>query len=134
MGVALVQGNIAWPGVEATVRPYLRSAMSAGADRDWTLDQVLEQLHAGAWGLYGVSDGDHLVGAGVTAITCYGKRNVLEIILFGADINSQQWKETLNSLKEQAKLRGCSAVVGRGRPGWARYLGATPIHQFEIEV
>ena len=132
--LTLVRGGIDWPGVQAAVSPYLRLAMQEGADRDWSFDQVLEMLRDGRWALYGVVRDGTLIGAGATTVTAYGKRRVLEIILFGADINSEDWVETLNSLKEQAKLMGCSAVVGRGRPGWARYLRATPIHAFEIEV
>ena len=131
----LVRGNSRWPGTWSQVEPYLVDAMTEGADKDWSLEQVREQLDNGVWGLYGVAGDDgRLIGAGVTAITRYGQRSVMEIILFGADINSEQWKETLSALKEEAKLMGCKAIHGRGRPGWARYLGATPIHSFEVCV
>ena len=132
--VRLVRGNIDWPGTYALVLPYVESAMKEGADRDWTMDQVLVKLQTGEWGLYGVLRGDEVTGAGVTAITQFGKRRVMEIILFGADINSRQWIETLDALKAEARRFECSALQGRGRAGWARYLDATPIHSFEIEV
>lgn len=131
----LLRGNIAWPGVEEQVTPYLRKAMEAvDGEKDWSLTQVLEMLRAGHWGLYGVMAEDKLIGAGVTAVQHYGQRSVLEVVMFGADASSEVWIETLNCLKEEAKLMGCKAIQGRGRPGWARYLNATPLNLFEIEV
>lgn len=134
MSVSLEQVDISWDGVEETVLPYLNAAMVRGENRDWTMEQVLEKLRENDWGLYLVMDRGKPIGAGVTAITCYGMRKVLDIIMFGADIQSKEWKKVLDSLKAQAKLHGCSAVGGRGRPGWARYLGATPVNAFELEV
>lgn len=133
--IALIPAPIDWPGVKQKVMPYLESAMSEGADRDWTIDQVVKNIQLGAWGLYGVvANGDQIIGAGVVTTTAYGKRNVLEVILFGADVGAAQWKEVLDLLKREAAAFGCSAIQGRGRPGWARYLGATPINAFELEV
>ncbi len=130
----LVRGSIAWPGVEEAVTPYLRKALAEGGDKDWDLPQILDLLRAGRWGLYGVTHEGRLIGAGTTCIQHYGKRSVLEIVMFAADIGSKAWQETLSAMREEAKLLGCSAIQGRGRPGWARYLGASPVHGFEIEV
>ena len=133
--VQLLRGNIAWPGVEEMVTPYLRKALAeADGEKDWGLTQILDLLRAGHWGLYGVVHDGRLIGAGTTCIQHYGKRSVLEIVMFAADINSEAWRETLSAMKEEAKLLGCKAIQGTGRPGWARYLDATPIYKFEIEV
>jgi hypothetical protein len=131
----LVRGAIDWPGTADAVLPFLQAAHAEGAYRDWSMEQVLDHLRAEHWALYGtVDDEGHLLGAGVVCITRYGQRSVLEIILFGAELQSQQWVETLDQLKAVARRNGCSAVQGRGRPGWARYLGASPINTFELEV
>ena len=131
----MVRGSSRWPGTWAQVEPYLADALAEGADKDWSLGQVRENLDSGRWGLYGVvTDDGRLIGAGCTAIASYGLRNVLEIILFAANINSGQWVETLVQLKLEAKLMGCAAIQGRGRPGWTRYLQAEPVNLFEIEV
>ena len=131
----LVRGSSRWPETWSQVEPYLRDALTKGGDKDWSLEQIRGNLDSGRWGLYGVvSEEEGLVGAGCTAVSSYGLRNVLEIILFAANINSGQWVETLAQLKQEAKLMGCTAIQGRGRPGWARYLKAEPVNLFEIEV
>jgi hypothetical protein len=131
----LVRGAIDWPGTAEAVMPFLQAAHAEGAHRDWSMEQVVDHLRADHWALYAVLDDDGKpLGAGVVCVTHYGLRSVLEIILFGAELQSQQWIETLDQLKVVAMRNGCSAVQGRGRPGWARYLGASPINTFELEV
>jgi hypothetical protein len=114
--------------------PYLESAHAEGANKDWSMAQVIDMLRSDTWMLLGVIKEADICGAGAVCVTRTGLRSVLEIVLFGADMNSKQWIETLDQLKTLAARYGCTAIQGRGRPGWARYLRATPTNSWELEV
>jgi hypothetical protein len=116
------------------VRPFLESGYAEGAHKDWSMAQILDRVRSEEWAMYATVSEKKVTGAGVVCVSQYGIRRVLEIVLFGAEQNSLEWAETLNDLKVVARRLGCNAIQGRGRAGWARYLRATPIHVFEIEV
>lgn len=130
----LVPASVVWPGVWTTVVPYLTRALEKAQVPEWTLDQVYDNVASGQWALYGVVDNWNVVGAGVVAVSDYGLRRVLEVVLFGADEHTKTWEGVLDSLKEVAKSMGCAAIRCEGRPGWERALEMKRINLFEIEV
>ena len=131
----LVHASIDWPGTWEQVMPHLSKAMAEGMYRDWTLEQVREQVLAGLWGLYGVVDDEgQVIGAGVVTVAVTGRRRALEVLLFGAIASTHTWRDLLAPLKDLARSMDCSVLKGQGRPGWARALeGATAIACFEVD-
>jgi hypothetical protein len=132
--ITLVRVSVDWPGSLEQVMPFLAAGHAEGAHRDWSIEQILDRVRCEEWAMYATVREDKVTGAGVVCVAQYGLRRVLEIILFGAEPNSYDWQQTMSDLKQLARRLGCSAISGRGRPGWARYLGATPTNSWELEV
>jgi len=131
----LIQANVKQPGLWDKVRPYFEIALSRGGDKDWSLYDLYVAFATGRLTLWTLVSGGRIVGAGATTVTEYPRRQVMEIVAMGTDKNTEQlWLPLLEHLKKVASSLGCSAVVGTGRDGWARKLGAEERRVFEVAV
>jgi hypothetical protein len=135
METELVWADPRWPGVWAQTRDYIAAALERGENKDWGLEDLRGAAISGHLTLWGFVTDGKITGAGMTTVTHYPKRRVLEIVAMGADKQSEDyWLPLLERLKAAARSMGCSAVVGTGRPGWARKLGAKERRVFEVEL
>lgn len=134
--LTLVRADPRYPGIWDTVAPYLQRAIEHGAG-DWVLGDFYDAAvgeRVALWAL--VRGGETVFGAGVTCITRYPQRAVLEVIAFGADIQTEaEWRKLLEELKNRAHATGATAIMGTGRDGWARMLKADRTRTvWELEV
>ena len=132
----LIRIDPRWPGAWGTVRGFLQDALERGnGNKDWSLEDIREAAigdHVALWGLVG---NNHVYGAGVTTVTHYPQRRVLEVLAMGCERDTEdQWLPLLAHLKQVAQAFGCSAILGTGRPGWARKLNAEERRVFEIPL
>jgi len=132
----LIRIDPRWPGAWGTIRGFLKDALERGNGyKDWSLEDFHEAAVSGHVALWGLVDNNHVYGAGVTAVTHYPQRRVLEVVAFGCERNTEeQWLSLREHFLELARSFGCSAILGTGRPGWARKLGAEERRVFEIAV
>ena len=132
----LVRIDPRWPGAWGTVRGFLNDALERGnGNKDWSLEDLREAAIGDRVALWGLVGNNHVYGAGVTTITQYPQRRVLEVLALGCERDTEeQWLPLLEHLRGLARALGCSAILGTGRPGWARKLGAEERRVFEVEV
>lgn len=117
-----------------SVAGFLNDALIKGEGiKDWTLEDVRDMASQGQVNVWALIDNNVLEGAGVTTETVYPRRKVLEILLLGARTGSA-WMKLLPVMKSLARAIGAQYVVGSGRPGWARKLGAKQRIHWEIEA
>lgn len=132
----LVPVHPRYPGAWASLFPYLDRALQRGdGTRDWGLSDMFKRAEQGFVQLWAwVVDG-RIRGAGLTCRTVYPRRAVLEVLAFGADPGHEDgWLQELPVLKDLARGGGMAAIIGAGRPGWARKLGAKERRVFEIDM
>lgn len=121
----------AWPALSH----YLESALNrGGGNRDWSLDDIYQAAYQGKIQLWAIQNGKKFVGAGATCDTHYPQRWVVEVLLLGCDANYEYPQQALKIFKEMAKARGADALVGTGRPGWAKLLNAEERRIFEVKL
>jgi hypothetical protein len=137
MEVMLLRVDPRWPGAWDQLAPYFEAALTrGGGDADWSLDdiyQAAEREEVALWG--GVMDRHRIAGAAVTRITVYPRRRVLEVLAMGADPDHEDaWMECLAQLSDLARHMGATAIIGTGRPGWARKLGVSERRVFELPL
>ena len=132
----LVRVDPRWPGAWGTVRGFLSEALERGnGNKDWSLEDLREAAIGDRVALWGLVGNNHVYGAGVTTITQYPQRRVLEVLALGCERDTEeQWLPLLEHLRNLARALGCSAILGTGRPGWARKIGAEERRVFEVEV
>ena len=132
----LIRIDPRWPGAWGTVRGFLNDALERGnGNKDWSLEDLREAAIGDRVALWGLVGNNHVYGAGVTTITQYPQRRVLEVLALGCERDTEeQWLPLLEHLRNLARALGCSAILGTGRPGWARKLGAEERRVFEVEV
>lgn len=131
----LVPADPRVPGVWDTVRDYLEAALVRGAEKDWDLASLRWAIESGALRLYAFVKGSKVFGAGVSSEIVYPKRKVLEIVLMScAPGHEEDWRRVFEQFKSQARGSGFSSIIGTGRPGWARKLGANERRIFEVDL
>jgi len=132
----LIRIDPRWPGAWGTVRGFLKDALErGGGNKDWSLEDLFKAAIVDQVALWGLVSNNHVYGAGVTVVTQYPQRRVLEVLAFGCERDTEeQWMPVLEQLQSLALAHGCSAILGTGRPGWARKLGAEERRVFEVEV
>ena len=132
----LIRIDPRWPGAWGTVRGFLQDALErGGGNKDWSLQDIREAAIGNRVALWGLVNDNHVYGAGVTVVTHYPQRSVLEVVALGCERDTEeQWLPLLEQLRSLAHALGCSAILGTGRPGWARKLGAEERRVFEVEV
>jgi hypothetical protein len=125
MSVELIRVDPRFPGTWEKLSGYLELALAEGGEKDWSLQDVFQAASAGAVQLWGLIDAGNVFGAAVTVESTYPQRKVLEVLLTGTEPHTEdKWLECLAQIKAIAKAFGASTLVGTGRPGWARKLGA----------
>ena len=132
----LIRIDPRWPGAWGTIRGFLKDALERGNGyKDWSLQDIREAAIGNRVALWGLVNDNHVYGAGVTTVTHYPQRSVLEVVALGCEHDTEeQWLPLLEHLRDLARALGCSAILGTGRPGWARKLGAEERRVFEVEV
>jgi hypothetical protein len=122
----LVRVDPRYPGAWEAVEPFLQAALTrGGGDRDWLIEDVRASTSSGETALWAVVTAGRVFGAVVTREIYYPRRKVMEVLLTGTEANTDQiWAQCLDQLKYFAKLIGCQTLLGTGRPGWGRKLGA----------
>ena len=132
----LVRVDPRWPGAWDALQNFLRAALERGGGlKDWSLQDLREAAQTERVALWGVVDDDRVLGATVTVVTQYPQRRVLEVLAMGCERDTEeQWLPLLDHLKQVAQAFGCSAILGTGRPGWARKLNAEERRVFEIPL
>jgi hypothetical protein len=100
----------------------------------WDIEGVLDAIARGQVLLIKCEDGGQLLGAGVVNIEHdIDHRRALVVHLFGSE-SGVGWEALFEPLQAFARDLGCDCVRGFGRPGWARKLGAKPIHGWEVDI
>jgi len=122
-------------GAWESLSPFLSQALErGGGNRDWSLDDIYQHAYQGHVQLWSMQTVDRFVGAGVTCDTHYPQRWVVEILLLGCEPNYGYPQQALKIFREMAKKRGAHSLVGTGRPGWAKFLGAEERRIFEVKL
>jgi len=125
-----------WPGAWEALQGFLSEALERGnGNKDWSLQDLFDAAVSERVALWGLVEDGSVYGAGITTVTQYPQRRVLEILALGCKHDTEeQWLPLLEHVKQIARAFGCSAILGTGRPGWARKLGAEERRVFEVEV
>ena len=130
----LIRVDPRYPGAWSVLSRYLQEALErGGGDKDWSVDDIYSGVVSGHLALWAMIKDDAIFGGGVTCVQHYPKRKVLEILAMGADQDSP-WGECLEKLAVHAQEMGLTAIIGTGRAGWARHLGAKERRVFEIDL
>ena len=125
-----------WPGAWEALKGFLSEALERGnGNKDWSLQDLYDAAVSERVALWGLVEDGSVYGAGITTVTQYPQRRVLEILALGCKHDTEeQWLPLLEHVKQIARVFGCSAILGTGRPGWARKLGAEERRVFEVAV
>ena len=125
-----------WPGAWEALQGFLRDALErGGGNKDWSLQDLFDAAVSERVALWGLVEDGGIYGAGITTVTQYPQRRVLEVLALGCERDTEeQWRPLLEHIKQIARAFGCSAILGTGRPGWARKLGAEERRVFEVAV
>ena len=132
----LIRVDPRWPGAWYALKGFLADALEKGnGGKDWSLDDIRAAAIEGHVALWGLVKNNGIYGAGVTTVTQYPRRRVLEVLALGCEKDTEElWRPLLDHLRGLAQSLGCSAIIGTGRPGWGRKLGAAERRIFEIEI
>lgn len=125
-----------WPGAWETIKGYFQRAVEAAdAAKSWGVEDIYSEAEAGRMQLWGVRDGDEIIGAVATQELLFPKRRVLEVCFAGAnDQSEERWLPLFKTLSQMARRAGFAGLMFGGRKGWARKLpGVKPIYKFEVE-
>ena len=116
------------------LRSFFESAMArGGTSADWTVDDIFDVLDGKRmvpWGLY---LGDELCGVGITRVVRRPRRKLLDVMAL-AIAPGHSFKQWLPALMMMARDVRADAIIGAGRKGWARALGATQLYSWELPV
>jgi len=114
--------------------PFLEEALEG--DKDWSIDDLRVGCERGDLTLWlGLTDEGNVFGSAVTCVMVYPKRKTMHILAMGSEPKHEDdWVDAFRRLKRWAHNQGMSAITGQGRRGWARKLGATEHHVFEVEL
>ena len=114
---------------------YLALAIERGhGSSDWDIDDLLEAIKTDdeilQWGLYLHGK---IRGVGVTSVIERPKRRLLNVMALAIDpgLSFKMWLPALMMLANDLKVQ---AVVGAGRKGWARAMGAKQLYSWELPV
>ena len=132
----LVRVDPRYPGVWDDLVGYLADGLDyGGGSKDWDAGDIYDAACKGAVALWAIISHERVIGSVVTTMTTYPRRQVLEVLVMGADRGSEpHWRECLSQLADLARASGASAIIGTGRPGWARKLGAEERRVFELPI
>lgn len=130
----LVRVDPRYPGAWDNLVPYIQSALyNGGGIVDWKAEDVYRAAVEGTVELWALVHDDIIFGALVTCSTTYPQRKVLEILVLATDTQTEtQWFQMFDGFKQMAKAGGFDAIIGTGRPGWAKKLNALERRVFEV--
>jgi hypothetical protein len=116
------------------MRDHLALAIERGdgAD-DWTVDDILASLKGDRlipWGLY-LADECH--GIGITRLVVRPKRRLLDVMALSLSpgLSFRIWFPALLMLARDLQV---DAIIGAGRKGWARAMGAKQLYSWELPL
>ena len=132
----LIPIDVRWPGAWEELKEYFDEALErSGASKSWAVEDLRQLALSGALQLWGVVHEGKLIGAASTQEIRYPQRRVLEIPFCAANSNTEEfWIPIYKDLREKAKQAGFAALVGGGRPGWARKLGGRTVYRCEFDL
>lgn len=132
----LVRVDPYFPGSWDLLVPYITSALyNGGGIVDWTPGDVFAASASGQVELWALVSGADVFGALVTCTTTFPQRKVMEILVLGTDAHAEdKWLEMLVEFKQKVKAAGFDAIIGTGRPGWAKKLHAIERRVFEVKL
>lgn len=117
------------PASWEAVEPYLQEAIEqADGHLSWNAEGMRDAAihNRERFALWVLQTMQEPVGAMFTCFTSYPNRTVLEVVALAARSNViTNWGLLTDVVKTYARFHGASAVVGRGRPAWAKFLKAT---------
>ena len=87
----------------------------------WSAPDVLDDVEADRLTLWAVADESRLWGIVVTEVETAANYAIGVIALCAGD-EQARWLHLLPELEEWAACNGCSEMMVKGRPGWARRL------------
>lgn len=133
--VEMVRANDQGHPLQGFAGPYLQKALDEGSIRRWDLSDVFAQVHNNELDLWVLTADGKPFGAVVTAMQVYPKQKMIEVLLLGTDKHTDHlWSQCLHMLSRAGRELGACGIMGSGRPGWARKLGATKHISFELEI
>lgn len=105
-----------WPDLKG----YFINALSHGQGESALIDylQKIMNYQAQCWL---ITDGEIIMGAGLTEILNYNQHKTLHIILLGGS-DFPELAKLLPTVEQFAKDNGCRALENWGRQGWSRVL------------
>lgn len=103
-----------WPPIERLLKVYEKRC------GELTSEQIFEACLHSRQQLFGLSDGQHVLGVAVTEIQELAKGRVC-VIVVGVGQAGPYWMDLLDQIRDWAKEIGCVAVRIVGRKGWMRY-------------
>ena len=122
----LVRVDPRFPGAWDQCSGFLQSALDKAQGRDWTLDDMRQASTDGRAELWALVRGEEIVGAGLTCLTAYPARRVIEVLAMGTKPHHEEcWWQALEQLRKIALAAGITTIIGTGRPGWAKKLKAS---------
>lgn len=127
--------SVLYPGIWDDLKPYLARALEEGSSHLWSIDDVFELAVKGEITVYAVIKKGQIIGSFTSSEQYHPSKKVLLILLMSIDKNSEEdWKPLYEVFMQQAKNSGFDMIIGGGRPGWARYLGARVKYMFELDL
>lgn len=101
--------------------PLVRLAQRR-VERNIGMADIYEDLTLGRVCLWLVRVGDKLKAVILTDIVKHPRRSVLRVLMIGGSGMSEWLDQGIETMKQAAKLAGCSAIEADGRLGWARIV------------
>ena len=85
--------------------------------------------------LLAFDEDDRVVGAMMVSVARFPLTTKLDILAFGAAEGQKgAWMALWPDLQKYARSFGCRSIIGGGRPGWARKLGAIETISWEAPL
>ena len=137
MSVAeLVPIDLRWPGAWEQIEHWFDDALvRSGAIVNWSVEDLRQMGLTRQLTFWGVVLEGKLIGAAAFQEVIFPQRRVLEIPFLGMNANTEDyWIPIFETIKSNAKQAGFDAVVGGGRPGWARKLGGKVVYRCEFNL
>lgn len=109
------------------ISPLVEKALEYGRG-EYLPEDVLEFCTSGSWQMWVAHDDSGIAAFCTTEITKFPRKKVL-LLTLSAGRDFALWKHGKEILKAFASEKGCDALRGGGRRGWARALGMKPIYE-----
>lgn len=106
-----------WPEIS----PGLENLLINHTLGRWTVADVLDNIEAGEWQLFLVSDGERII-ASIVCNVMDGHKKTLELgLCWGTGVN--EWSQDVSDALDQiGRELGCDQLALDGRPGWRNIM------------